>query len=318
MLKNRLLYAAGVPAAILFHIFYFGWYSWYLLVLVLCLPWFVLLFSLPAMLQTRLKLTLPEQCTVGDTAFLQFSARHGRRTVLPPLRLNVCVKNAISGELLTRKRMKISDKQIALDTRVCGVIQCSAAGSRVYDYLGLFGLPIRGSQSRELLVLPRPVPPDPLPDLTRFSVGRRKPKSGGGFSEEHELREYREGDPLREIHWKLSAKTDRMIVREAQEPVREQVLLTFELPNKAEQLDDVLSRLMWLSQWLLRQEAAHEICWKDATGLQCVTVESEEALQDMLRCVLSRQLPAETLSPDERCDVEVWWHYHLRAEEVQP
>ena len=70
MIKNRLLYLGGLLAALIFHIFYFGWYSWYLLVLMLCLPWFVLLISLPAMLRLRLKLTLPEQCTAGDTVFL--------------------------------------------------------------------------------------------------------------------------------------------------------------------------------------------------------------------------------------------------------
>ena len=262
MLKNRLLYLLGVLAAFVFHIFYFGWYSWYLLVLVLCLPWFVLFVSLPAMLQVRLKLTLPEQCTAGDTAFLRVATITGRRT-LPHCQINLTVKRTLDGKTTVYRQGWRRKERIALDTRCAGILQCSAKGSRVCDYLGLFALPVRGSYTRELLVLPRPLPPDPLPDLAVFAAGRRRPKPGGGFSEEHELREYRAGDPLRDIHWKLSAKTDRMILREAQEPVRERILLTFDLPETVDGMNQVLSRLMWLSQWLTRHEAHHEICWLD-------------------------------------------------------
>ena len=198
MIKNRLLYLGGLLAALIFHIFYFGWYSWYLLVLMLCLPWFVLLISLPAMLRLRLKLTLPEQCTAGDTAFLQLSTGKNKG-ILPPYHLRLRVKNTLDGKIVTVRPRKVRKLQgkLALDTTHCGILQCSAKGSRVCDYLGLFALPVRGSQERELLVLPRPVPPDPLPNLTAFATGRRRPKPGGGFSEEHELREYRPGDPLR-------------------------------------------------------------------------------------------------------------------------
>ena len=321
MIKNRLLYLGGLLAALIFHIFYFGWYSWYLLVLMLCLPWFVLLISLPAMLRLRLKLTLPEQCTAGDTAFLQLSTGK-TKGILPPYHLRLRVKNTLDGKIVTVRPRKVSKLQgkLALDTTHCGILQCSAKGSRVCDYLGLFALPVRGSQERELLVLPRPVPPDPLPNLTAFATGRRRPKPGGGFSEEHELREYREGDNLRDVHWKLSAKTDQLILREAQEPIRERILLTFDLPVTAAQLDSVLSRLLWLSRWLIDHETHHEIRWIDPRNgeLQRVLIQNKDELVPLLRTLLSSPLPETTHSLAETHWPGVSWHYHVSCEEVQP
>ena len=321
MIKNRLLYLGGLLAALIFHIFYFGWYSWYLLVLMLCLPWFVLLISLHAMLRLRLKLTLPEQCRAGDTAFLQLSTGK-TKGILPPHHLRLRVKNTLDGKIVTVRPRKVKKLQgkLALDTTHCGILRCSAKGSRVCDYLGLFALPVRGSFERELLVLPRPVPPDPLPNLMAFATGRRRPKPGGGFSEEHELREYREGDNLRNVHWKLSAKTDQLILREAQEPIREQILLTFDLPVTAAQLDSVLSRLLWLSCWLIDHETHHEIRWIDPQNgeLQRVLIQDKDELVPLLRTLLSSPLPETTHSLAETHWPGVSWHYHVSCEEVQP
>lgn len=318
MLKNRLLYLLGVLAAFVFHIFYFGWYSWYLLVLVLCLPWFVLFVSLPAMLQVRLKLTLPEQCTVGDTAFLRVTTITGRRT-LPYCRINLTVKSTLDGKTTVYRQGWRPKERIALDTQCAGILQCSAKGSRVCDYLGLFALPVRGSYTRELLVLPRPLPPDPLPDLAVFAAGRRRPKPGGGFSEEHELREYRAGDPLRDIHWKLSAKTDRMILREAQEPVRERILLTFDLLETVDGMNQVLSRLMWLSQWLTRHEAHHEICWLNplSNRMETAIIRENEDLTTFLRQILNSPLPKHKMLLADTHWQSTCWHYDVQAEEVQ-
>lgn len=97
---------------------------------------------------------------------------------------------------------------------------CAVDRGRVYDYLGLFRLPRRWNCQTELLVLPCPQPPEQLPSLAQLQVLSYRPKPGGGFAEVHELRDYRPGDSPREIHWKLTAKVDHPIVREAQVPNR--------------------------------------------------------------------------------------------------
>lgn len=318
MWRNRLLYLAGLIAALVFHIFYFGWYSWFVLVLALSLPWFVLLVSLPAMLKTCLSLEVPGVCRTGEEAsvILSVSGETG-------CKLRLTVRCPLIGErkVVRRTFRGIRRGKLPLDTAHCGLLLCSMRGSRVCDYLGLFSLPIRGAVQQELLVLPRPMPPEKLPDLTRFSTGRRKPKPGGGFAEEHEMRDYRPGDSLRDIHWKLSAKTDRLILREAQEPIRERVLLTLDLQGPRAVLDGVLSRLLWLSRWLLKHEVEHRIGWFDPEkGVPVwVQIQREEDLQPMLHRILSSPLKAETPSMEGYRFTGVCWRYHVAPEqEVQP
>ena len=160
-----------------------------------------------------------------------------------------------------------------------------------------------------------------MPNLSRFLVAQRRPKPGGGFSEEHELREYRAGDNLRDIHWKLSVKTDSMIVREAQEPVRSRVLLTLDLSGTSFQLDHLLSRLLWLSAWLLEHETPHQIIWvnPDDCSLICSSIETNEHLQSVLKQLLAAAPRQDLPSIAHRQFGSAAWRYHLQAEqEVTP
>jgi hypothetical protein len=53
----------------------------------------------------------------------------------------------------------------------------------------------------------------------------RKNRSGADLSEVHDLREYRDGDDMRMIHWKLSEKLVSPIVRDPSEPSKFYLLL---------------------------------------------------------------------------------------------
>ncbi len=85
------------------------------------------------------------------------------------------------------------------------------------DAFGLFKRLVHIRQPGKLLVLPKPIRVD-LPDL----VSRRQYHAGGiqlassiGNSDEFMgLRNYRPGDPLRNIHWKSFAKTNELVIRE--------------------------------------------------------------------------------------------------------
>ena len=68
-----------------------------------------------------------------------------------------------------------------------------------------------------LIVLPRrfPLPPIELPGGAAFKVsGESNTNSIGTSGEFVGLRDYRPGDPLRQIHWKSWARTGRPIVKD--------------------------------------------------------------------------------------------------------
>ena len=69
-------------------------------------------------------------------------------------------------------------------------------------------------------------------DMESFRYSGSRPGDDPG--ETFDIREYREGDSIRQIHWKLTGKMDRLIIREKSFPVDDTVLILAEafLPEK--------------------------------------------------------------------------------------
>lgn len=318
MLKNWILYLCSLGFGLVFHAFYYGWYSWFVLMLLICLPLFTLLVSIPAMLRMRLQLEAPVLCARGDQIYLGLRGSCGRLP-MPKCRFRLTMANRLTGQSVSvRQRIPSGARwYVSLDTTHCGHVDCSVDRSRVYDFLGLFWIPARQPHAAAVSVYPIPVQPSRLPNLSQFLIRQRRPKPGGGFSEEHELRTYRPGDNLRDVHWKVSVKTDQLIVREALEPVRGRTLLTLDLTGSPEELDSVLSQLSWLSQWLLEHDTPHQILWIDPQD--CSTVCAQVDTGDDLMAILDRLLrstPKEgTPSIAQRKFGAASWRYHLQPEE---
>jgi len=308
----------GLLGSLVFHAFYFGWYSWFVLQLTILLPLFSLLVSLPAMLRARLYVTASDSCFRQDNAYVSVRVEN-RLLPVPRCSFRLRLVNRLSGhsEVLRRHVEGGNNWYARLDTTHVGVLSCCVEKARVYDYLKLFRIPVRAGQTVEVLVRPREEEPSSLPNLSRFLTKQLKPKPGGGFSEEHELRDYREGDPLRDIHWKLSVKTDRLILREAQEPVRRRVLLTLDLAGMADQIDSVLGRFLWMSKWLLEHEVSHELLWIDPSNLhlQTAQISDEKNLEDALQLLLHSQTAEDTPSVADRRFSNADWRYHIPTEQ---
>lgn len=317
--KNWLLYGAGLAAALVFHVCYFGWFSWFILILVICLPLFSLVVSCLAMLRVRLLLDMPARCRRGEPAYVTLRAAGGFLP-LPRCRFRLVVKTVMSGQEVILKQQAPGQESwyVPLDTTHCGVLRCSLMKGRVFDYLGLFAFPAHLPEAMELMVEPEPVQPEKLPNLSHFLVRRRRPKPGGGFSEEHEMRDYRPGDSMRDIHWKLSVKTDRTIVREPQEPIRGLTLLTFDLCGQPEQVDATLERLLWLSHWLLEHDTPHQILWIDPKDFEITrfSMEKQEDWEILLPQLLHTVLREDTPSLAGRRFAGASWRCHVGAFEI--
>ena len=240
----------------------------------------------------------------------------------PCCRFRLTITAVMTGERrsLRQKTQSQGSWYVPLDTSHCGAYISRVEKARVYDYLGLFWLPVRRPAPVETVVLPTAREPRRLPNLSHFLVRRLKPKPGGGFSEEHELRDYRPGDSLRDIHWKLSVKTDRVIVREAQESVRGLTLLTFDLQGDEVRIDETLEELLWLSQWLLRHDTPHQILWMDPSDyeLETAQVEREEELQALMKRLLQTPLRPDTPSLEGRSFPRATWRCHVHPREETP
>lgn len=321
MAKNRILYAAALAGTFLFYCCYSGWIAWFLLMLALCLPLFSLLCSLPAMHRCTISVQLPVQCGRGEDAVLTLQNSASGVFPTPTCRFTLSCTDRLSGrtEKTVCRFTAWSRRALPLDTAHCGAYVYALERGRICDYLGLFSFHLRLPDVGTLFVLPQEQMPQPLPNLSRFQTKSYRPKYGGGFSELHDLRPYRPGDCMRDVHWKLSAKTDALVVREAQEPNRGEVILTLDLVSVRETLDRTLDMLCWLSRWLLAHETAHLVCWLRPEDCEPMAfrVLDEASLDTLLLQLLEQPLREQTPSIADRPFPHADWRYHIHLPEEQ-
>ena len=284
MWAQRIIYAFSLAGAALFSVLYPFWFSWYLLVLLITLAAFDFLCSLPGMLKRRIIFTSPKVLSHNEAGALVITTIADKSY---PAR---CIKTwlRISGDARTvRRRFILSSErgsryEVAVDTSQSGVTVFEAGRIWTVSLIGLFCIPAKVSCRAAVLVLPAPVKPPHTVALPRGVILR--PKPGGGLSENYDLREYRKGDPIRSVHWKVSAKFDSLIIREALVPPPHSRLLHAEMWNDAVQRELILGRLLWVSEFLLKWDLPHYV--RLGSGGPVAEITKAEDLYDYLYLVL--------------------------------
>lgn len=300
MAQRRILYLTVLVACGVFYWAYREWLSWFLLMGVVFLPWLSLLLSLPAMLSCRASVQCPTHLDMGQEATVAFCGICALPA--PPVGGRLAVHSAFCGEKW------LLQQQEKLPAAHCGALRITAERIWVYDYLGLFRMKVRHADPCTVLVRPKTVVQEMLPNMSRYTASAWVPKKGGGFGENHELRLYRPGDNLHQVHWKLTAKTGKLIVRQTMEAVQNQAVLTLVLSGTPQQLDTKLGQLQFMSRYLLQKELPHRICCTTGSGEESFSITCEA---DILRAIdaLLLSVPAQ---PDAQIPaVRAQWRYHI-------
>lgn len=284
MAVNRLLY---LGLLVLSAVFYFAsgiWVAWLLLVLTVSLPLLSFLLSLPSMLSCRLEAVMPETVGQGEQAAIHLQLRAWRFPPLPEvqIRLNLRTRDQ-EKDLRYLSRLTRAEGVLALDTTNCGFLSAEFRRGRVYDALGLFRLPLRTPKLAPMAIVPPERQPVPMPQLDQFLQQHMKPKPGGGSAETYDNRAYRPGDPVKDIHWKLSLKTDTLVVREPLEPVKRRMILALYTPYGPEDRAVNLGNLRWLSHRLTELGVDHEAAWMEGDELRRMEIHSDTDRMKVLR-----------------------------------
>ena len=107
-------------------------------------------------------------------------------------------------------------------------------------------------------------------------------RRGNDPGEVRSIREYVPGDPVRNIHWKLSEKTDKLLVKELGTPITDQFLVILdtgrEISRDPAALEATASVYMSLIETLRRDCSGISIGWTDAeTGKAVIRRIHEES-----------------------------------------
>ncbi|HKL79500.1 MAG TPA: DUF58 domain-containing protein [Mobilitalea sp.] len=160
-----------------------------------------------------------------------------------------------------------------------GNLEVSLVKIRIYDYLKLFSLKKKQRGQIKIAVLPHlnELEEDQFANRLKMMVESdyfSQVKSGDDPSEVFTIREYREGDRLQRIHWKLSMKEDRLMIKEFSEPLNCSMLVfaNLSVPQGEDPLvymDSLMECALSLSYTFFLKGQNHYFSWFDASHGAC-------------------------------------------------
>ena len=256
---------------------YRQWISWLVLVLVTILPLFSLLISLPAMFSTGIHFNMPTYTSLGTPCAFRPDC-----TSIAPAPLWQC--KAELTNLLTGHRQQI-DAGAFLPTDHCGLLRIKITEAYVYDYLGIFRRKLPVPREISLIVRPQPVAAESKADLR--TLGSHLPDITAD-TDHSAPRPYVPGDSIRQIHWKLSRKTGKLIINEATGS-SQSIFLQIKLAGTQAELDQKLGMFLWLGTKLADQHIYFDVECISATGSEQWHIQTSEDLIRTLDAILSRR-----------------------------
>lgn len=137
-----------------------------------------------------------------------------------------------------------------------------------YDRLHIFSSSRKAGRGTSVLVLPQ-IYPTAMEIRSSFRYhgeesGLYYDEEGNDPSEILEIREYRPGDRMQKIHWKLSQRTDILMVKEYSEPVGFAVVF---LLDTRKFYEAYLETFMSISMGMCYEKCLHYICYADEQGV---------------------------------------------------
>jgi uncharacterized protein (DUF58 family) len=304
MLKTWFLYSISLIAAFIFFLFYKMWLSWYILIALLAIPVFALIVTIAASLTVKFSIVNPAVTVKGKPAFIKLSIE-GIASAFSFYKVKMITTDHMAGTQ-EKKVIVICDNgvtKIPLETDHCGAYSYKLSKLKVYDLLGFFHFDQNINKDIELLVKPSPEMPGYMPDMYGFKAKNLR-KSSKPNSEIYDIRDYQLGDPVKTIHWKMSAKKDKYLVKEPLEEYGGYSRVILKMTDDRDELDLHLGQILFTSKFFIDHEVAHIIRVIPPDSREVAfSIESNIDLERALHTILHMRIPEEA-SEDKRSTEE--------------
>lgn len=295
----------------------------YPLLLALCAVELLLLplsLCLAQYFRKRLSASFLQQCVpveVGSAALCHVQTSYTGR--LPVSRFAVCLRGGYPSQR-RRVRETLRGGTLTGETRLefcllapyCGLLELRLARIKVYDYLLLFAARKRQRESMSLAVFPKEQALQVLraafPSDDAGTPEEQSVLQAGSAQEIRQLREYRAGDPVRHIHWKLTAKTDILWRKEYERETDAETQLYLDLTAKKRMDIAAMSRFYTLAaaliSGLLQSAASVRVSWYDGRLLSVQVADAAQCREMLLRLYRAKPLrkaPPVNLPAEAEC-----------------
>lgn len=182
-----------------------------------------------------------------------------------------------------------AEQTLSLRLQFCGVYQAELTEYESFELFHLCGrkIPIEGTA--EVIVMPSLIElNDAVNDVTRQVIEEEDTSNelgkGDNRSEIFDIRDYQPGDELTTIHWKLSAKTEALMVKEFSEEFGEQFTIFLELDyENNQQMDAYFDMLYTVVGFFLSRKLRFSVSYPDSRDdFVKKSIESEDDLIQLL------------------------------------
>lgn len=140
-------------------------------------------------------------------------------------------------------------------------------------------------------------------------------RPGHDPGEIYEVREYREKDRLQSIHWKLSAKTDELMVKENSLPKACAIVLMLQMQSGKKKIpvSAYLELIASISFSLMDNKCPHFVAWysEEKEDIRRIRVDDEESFYLFLDCYLREAVPSDKdIRQEYREKYKSEWYLH--------
>lgn len=178
-------------------------------------------------------------------------------------------------------------------TQHYGVVGISIDKIKIYDYMKLFAFKIPFKYQNEVYIFPQS-------SSSAMDLGALKTDNDEGVgdmiassfdnSRENviELREYRQGDHIKSIHWKLSARMDELMVKEYDALISARLLLFIDGVNTDDR-DYWIERIFFICRSIGQEALEYDIGWLCGGKHIKYTISGTSSFMSAMRMFLKAQ-----------------------------
>ena len=243
--------------------------------------------TLPISMHLRKKLEISVEAAVsqrkGDEGTITVKLENPTIFAALRVRCDVMVQNQLNRETLKhqiltwaaiRKTQKCS---LRVASEYCGRLRVWVPQVVLYDCFGIFGIRCKCNAVIHMTVQAETfetvVVLVPNPSSTDDSESYSQERPGSDLTETFQLREYVPGDSPRQIHWKLTNKFDKLIVRDPGLPISKNVLVFWERTGGSDDpaiIDAQAEVVISLCRSLVDNGIQFTVGWNDTDRNLCI------------------------------------------------
>lgn len=255
----------------------------------LILPLFSLGLNCLCRKRVQILLSAPVTTTKGETVLGQIQIKAKTIFLFPYIICDLKLQNRLTGEENIFTIATGSSKELELTSDHCGYLQLSIEKCYLMDWFGFLPLKINCEKTKKISVLPDTFVPQITLNMSSVSTmdadAWSDSRRGMDTNEIFSLREYVQGDSLKQIHWKLSVKQNQLIVKEASLPVEKSLLLFWDKNSATvtpKEMDCMAEAISSICQELSHCGIAYTLGWTNDSTPVFHEIETKDQLLQII------------------------------------